>query len=52
MLLLRRIVVEQDGLYRARSEEAALLSYYANAIEPLVTAAGGGPAVEPVSRAV
>jgi glycerol-3-phosphate O-acyltransferase len=51
MLLLRRIVVEQDGLYRASAGEAALLSYYANAIEPLVAAAGGSPAVEPVFRA-
>jgi glycerol-3-phosphate O-acyltransferase len=41
MLLLRRIVAEQDGLYRANPAEAALLSYYANAIEPLVAAAGG-----------
>jgi len=40
MLLLRRIVVEADGLYRASPAEAALLSYYANAIEPLVAAAG------------
>ena len=41
MLLLRRIVVEADGLYRAIPAEVALLSYYANAIEPLVAAAGG-----------
>jgi glycerol-3-phosphate O-acyltransferase len=41
MLLLRRIVVEADGLYRASPAELALLSYYANAIEPLVAAAGG-----------
>ena len=40
MLLLRRIVSEQDGLYRACPEEATLLAYYANAIEPLVVAAG------------
>ena len=36
MLLLRRIVVEQDGLYRAHPADLALLGYYANAIEPLV----------------
>ena len=36
MLLLRRIVHEQDGLYRANSDDLALLGYYANAIEPLV----------------
>jgi len=51
MLLLRRIVTEQDGLYRASAGEDALLAYYANAIEPLVAAAGGSPAVEPVFRA-
>jgi glycerol-3-phosphate O-acyltransferase len=51
MLLLRRIVVEQDGLYRASAGETALLSYYANAIEPLVAAAGGAPAVVPATRA-
>jgi glycerol-3-phosphate O-acyltransferase len=41
MLLLRRIVVEQDGLYHASPEDGALLAYYANAIEPLVAASGG-----------
>ena len=51
MLLLRRIVAEQDGLYRANPAEAALLSYYANAIEPLVAAAGGPLAAPPVARA-
>jgi hypothetical protein len=51
MLLLRRIVEEEDGLYRANSGETALLAYYANAIEPLVAAAGVGANVEPVSRA-
>jgi glycerol-3-phosphate O-acyltransferase len=40
MLLLRHVVEEQDGLYRASPAEAALLAYYANAIEPLVVAAG------------
>ncbi len=36
MLLLRRIVEEQDGLYRADPAETALLEYYANAIAPLL----------------
>ena len=36
MLLLRRIVQEQDGLYRVNAEDLALLGYYANAIDPLV----------------
>jgi glycerol-3-phosphate O-acyltransferase len=39
MLLLRRIVEEQDGLYRANPADAALLAYYANAIEPLIAMA-------------
>jgi glycerol-3-phosphate O-acyltransferase len=39
MLLLRRIVEEQDGLYRPNPADTALLAYYANAIEPLVAAA-------------
>jgi glycerol-3-phosphate O-acyltransferase len=39
MLLLRRIVEEQDGLYRANPGELALLAYYANAIEPHIEAA-------------
>jgi len=51
MLLLRRIVAEQDGLYRADPAEAALLSYYANAIEPLVAAAGGPQITSPAARA-
>ena len=51
MLLLRRIVVEQDGLYHASPEETALLAYYANAIEPLVAAAGGSQPAAPVPHA-
>jgi glycerol-3-phosphate O-acyltransferase len=35
MLLLRRMVLLQDGLYRANPEERALLAYYANAIAHL-----------------
>jgi glycerol-3-phosphate O-acyltransferase len=32
MLVLRRLVLEEDGLYRAHAEEGPLLSYYANSI--------------------
>jgi glycerol-3-phosphate O-acyltransferase len=38
MLLLRRIVNEEDGLYRANPDDRATLAYYAHAIEPLVRA--------------
>ena len=41
MLTLRRIVAEREGVYRADPAEAALLSYYANAIEPLAREAPG-----------
>jgi glycerol-3-phosphate O-acyltransferase len=41
MLTLRRMVEEGDGVYRANPAEAALLAYYANAIEPLARAAAG-----------
>ncbi len=41
MLLLRRIVTEEAGIYRAVPAESPLLAYYANAIEPLLAAAGG-----------
>ena len=40
MLLLRRIVQEEDDLYRANPAELALLEYYANAIGPLLARAG------------
>jgi glycerol-3-phosphate O-acyltransferase len=40
MLLLRHIVVEQDGLYRANPAELGLLAYYANAIEAVPGADG------------
>ena len=40
MLLLRRIVVEQDGLHRIEPDDRALLEYYANAIEPELERAG------------
>ena len=39
MLLLRRMVVEEAGVYRANPDERALLAYYANAIAHL----GAGP---------
>jgi glycerol-3-phosphate O-acyltransferase len=47
MLLLRRMVVEEDGLYRASPGELALLGYYANAIAPLLvpSASSGHPAM-------
>jgi glycerol-3-phosphate O-acyltransferase len=32
MLVLRRIVLLRDGLYRANPDELPLLSYYANSI--------------------
>jgi len=35
MLMLRRLVEAQDGLYRARAEELPLLGYYANSIAHL-----------------
>jgi hypothetical protein len=39
MLTLRHVVEESDGLYRPNPADIALLGYYANAIEPLVSAA-------------
>ena len=41
MLRLRRIVAEQDGLYRAAAAELPLLEYYANAVAPLAERAIG-----------
>ncbi len=35
MLTLRRLVIEEDGLYRANSKETILLRYYANGIAHL-----------------
>ena len=32
MLVLRRLVIEADGLYRADTDEATILRYYANSI--------------------
>jgi glycerol-3-phosphate O-acyltransferase len=39
MLTLRRIVQEENGLYRANLADGAIIAYYAHAIEPLVSAA-------------
>jgi glycerol-3-phosphate O-acyltransferase len=50
MLLLRHIVVEQDGLYRANPAELALLAYYANSIET-VAGAVDGAVVSPARHA-
>lgn len=38
MLTLRRLVIEEDGLYRAAAEELPLLRYYANSIAHLLPA--------------
>ena len=35
MLTLRRLVLDSDGMYRARREELPLLVYYARSIEHL-----------------
>jgi hypothetical protein len=43
MLLLRRMVVLKDGVYRANPAEQALLGYYANAISHLLGASAGAP---------
>ena len=44
-LLLRHIVLEQEGLYRVDPGERELLAYYSNAIEPLLDNADSpGPA--------
>ncbi|HYX19881.1 MAG TPA: 1-acyl-sn-glycerol-3-phosphate acyltransferase [Thermoanaerobaculia bacterium] len=44
MLTLRRLVDAADGLYRARTEELPLLSYYASSIAHLFTRPPGRPA--------
>jgi glycerol-3-phosphate O-acyltransferase len=46
MLTLRRIVREEEGLYRGNPADRDLLAYYANAIETLVAAANGKRPVE------
>jgi glycerol-3-phosphate O-acyltransferase len=40
MLTLRRLVEEEDGLFRARRDELTLLRYYANSIAHLLPASG------------
>jgi glycerol-3-phosphate O-acyltransferase len=44
MLLMRRIVVEEGGAYRANPEEGALLAFYANAIAHLLPPGASAPA--------
>ncbi|MFA6312326.1 MAG: hypothetical protein WC681_12665, partial [Sterolibacterium sp.] len=39
MLTLRRIVLEEDGLFRPAPDELEMLAYYANAIAHLNAAA-------------
>ena len=39
MLLLRHLVEEENGLYRANPKEETLLRYYANSIAHLLSAA-------------
>jgi glycerol-3-phosphate O-acyltransferase len=39
MLLLRHMVVLEDGVYRANPAERALLAYYANAVAHLLAGA-------------
>jgi glycerol-3-phosphate O-acyltransferase len=40
MLLLRHIVVLENGVYRANPDERVLLAYYANAIAHLLASPG------------
>jgi glycerol-3-phosphate O-acyltransferase len=47
MLLLRRLVVLEGGVYRANPEERALLAYYANAIAHLGVSLGARDGVHP-----
>jgi glycerol-3-phosphate O-acyltransferase len=47
MLMLRRLVEQQDGVYRANPAERALLAYYANAIAHLA----GSPAAAVLTEA-
>lgn len=44
MLTLRRLVIEENGLYRANPEETVLLRYYANAIKHLMESHSEGMA--------
>jgi glycerol-3-phosphate O-acyltransferase len=36
MLVLRRIALEESGLYRANPDEHAIMAYYANSISHLL----------------
>jgi hypothetical protein len=51
MLLMRHLVLLQDGVYRANPQEQALLSFYANAIAHLVAPKPMAPAVASVAVA-
>ncbi len=44
MLILRHLVEEHDGVYRANPKETALLAYYANAIAHLTAGQAGAMA--------
>jgi glycerol-3-phosphate O-acyltransferase len=45
MLLMRHLVLLQDGVYRSNEKETALLRYYANAIAHLVKVDAPAPAL-------
>ncbi len=49
MLLLRHIVLLEDGVYRANPKETMLLAYYGNAIAHLLNA--GSAPMRPVLAA-
>ena len=51
MLLMRHLVLLQDGVYRANPQEQALLRFYANAIAHLVAPKATVPAVASVAVA-
>jgi glycerol-3-phosphate O-acyltransferase len=51
MLVLRHLVEEEDGLYRANPNELPLLRYYANAIAHLFDDADPSPPTRAVGRA-
>ncbi|WP_088346846.1 MULTISPECIES: 1-acyl-sn-glycerol-3-phosphate acyltransferase [Rhodomicrobium] len=57
MLLLRRLILEEDGLYRINPAETVLIAYYANAIAHLAGAKPPAPreigaAAAPVAEAM
>ena len=41
MLVLRRVIIEREGVYFPNDDDGALLAYYANSIAPLLDGAGG-----------